>query len=102
MHLHAPPVQAVKLHLQAPLKHLRMPATHRLGRLHRPFLPSVPGGHLSHQQLLYCLHCKPSSLLLCSKKQKENQEDLLKRVNEETMRQLRHAQVQNLWCCVWC
>ena len=47
-------------------------------------------------------HFHPSSLLLCSKKQKENQEDLLKRVNDETMRQLRHAQVQSLWCCVWC
>ena len=56
-------------------------------------LPSFPGGHLNPRLLLYCPYFKPSPLLLCSKKQKENQEDLLKRVNEETMRQLRHAQV---------
>lgn len=31
----------------------------------------------------------------CRKKQKENQEDLLKRVNEETLRQLRHTQDEN-------
>lgn len=31
-------------------------------------------------------------LLGCRRKQKENQEDLLKRVNEETLRQLRHNQ----------
>ena len=30
--------------------------------------------------------------LSCRRKQKENQEDLLKRVNEETLRQLRHNQ----------
>lgn len=29
---------------------------------------------------------------MCRRKQKENQEDLLKRVNEETLRQLRHTQ----------
>ena len=32
---------------------------------------------------------------LCRRKQKENQEDLLKRVNEETLRQLRHTQDEN-------
>lgn len=31
-------------------------------------------------------------LFICRRKQKENQEDLLKRVNEETLRQLRHSQ----------
>ena len=31
----------------------------------------------------------------CRRKQKENQEDLLKRVNEETLRQLRHNQDEN-------
>ena len=31
----------------------------------------------------------------CRRKQKENQEDLLKRVNEETLRQLRHNQDDN-------
>ena len=33
--------------------------------------------------------------LWCRRKQKENQEDLLKRVNEETLRQLRHNQDDN-------
>lgn len=33
--------------------------------------------------------------ICCRRKQKENQEDLLKRVNEETLRQLRHNQDDN-------
>ena len=32
---------------------------------------------------------------VCRRKQKENQEDLLKRVNEETLRVLRHNQDEN-------
>ena len=36
-----------------------------------------------------------SALHNCRRKQKENQEDLLKRVNEETLRQLRHNQDEN-------